>query len=146
VALMQVKAAAPIPTPTTGTEVVTLNSTTEQIKLFVYVAVIVFLVWFLAKMIKDGHIVILFIVGIAILAAWFFLAGDKTGDGMGDSQIISVVQPDGNDLEIDTGYSEVNKNNTTANVITAASFLIYTIAFIALVIGLGFAFVLKSSM
>lgn len=97
------------------------------------------------KMIQAGHGITLFVILLVVGAAWFFLASDKTGDGLGDNQIIAVVQPRGDNPSWDSQYSTVNKENATANVITAASFTVYIIAALLLAVGLSFLFILKGS-
>lgn len=117
--------------------------TTDDVTAIVVVVAVILAIWIIVSLIQHGYGITLLIILFAIGAAWFFLLSDKTGDGVGDNQIIAVVQPVGNNVPLDSAYSEVNKGNATANVITAASFGIYAIVFLIFAFGISFLFILK---
>lgn len=102
-------------------------------------------IWILFSLVRNGHGMALLVIALAAGAGAFFLLSDKTGDGVSDNQIIAVVQPVGDNPSWDSQYSDVNKENATANVITAASFGIYAVVFLVLAFGLSFLFILAKS-
>lgn len=102
-------------------------------------------IWIIVAMIRSGRGVALLVIVLVVGAAWFFLAGDKTGDGIGDNQIIAVVQPRGDNPSWDSQYATTNKENATANVITAASFSVYAVTVVLLGLGISLLFIILKS-
>jgi hypothetical protein len=67
------------------------------------------------------------------------LPADKNGDGAPDTQIIGVVQPEGENPETDMGFAQVNRTNAEANTINARAFnwvvtpaLVFILAMVAM--------------
>ena len=119
-----------------------LDIDVKQVALFISAA---FTLWMIVKAVKSGHGIALFAIAVIAFLAYAFLFSDKNSDGIGDPQIIRVVQPVGDNPSIDTAYSKVNKTNSTANVIGAATFGIYVLVFLIGIIGVGFLFVMKKN-
>lgn len=75
---------------------------------------------------------IVIVGGLALIlgVAYLFFYGDKTNDGVGDVQVVVVIQPSGADAANDLTYSEVNKENAMANVTNVLAISIFVIVLI----------------
>lgn len=122
--------------------------TAEDVETYVpaigYFLLFVFLVWAVKKIIDASLAVPIFIIicGVAIIlfVGYLFAYGDKNGDGQGDAQIIKVIQPTGENPDIDEQYSKINEQNAKTNAWSALSIIGYSamllISFVVLT-GLG---------
>lgn len=81
-------------------------------------------------------------LAIVLLASYLFTYGDKNNDGIGDTQIIKVVQPVG-EAGIDTQYAEINHENTKTNFMSVVSITVYSVMLlVAMVVVTGIGVVL----
>lgn len=86
--------------------------------------------------VKSPPLVKVLLLGIVLfsIAVTIFYAGDKNNDGQADVMTIRAVQPTGNNPGADLIYSDVNQNNSVANVVNAFGFTVYLFGFIAMVL------------
>jgi hypothetical protein len=87
-----------------------------------------------------GRPLLILIFGIVLLGAiaYFFGYADKNGDGVGDTQVVRMIQPTGNDAINDTAYADVNDKNADATMKNSVSFSIILVVFVICVFVLGF--------
>lgn len=114
-----------------------------------YVLIGLGVLWVLVKIIQSGLAVPVFFIvcGLALLAGigYLYTYADKDGDGQGDAQIIKVIQPGGENPDIDKQYSKINEQNVKTNVWSAATITIYAaILLVSMVILTGLGLVLNS--
>lgn len=103
--------------------------------------------WVVKKIIESEIAVPLITIicglGIVLFATYLFTYGDKDGDNVGDTQIIKVVQPNGNSPDVDAQYSEINQENTKTNLLSVFSITLYiAILLVAMVVVTGIGLVL----
>jgi hypothetical protein len=95
-----------------------------------YILAGLFVIWIIKKIVDVGLIVPIFVIicGLALVISisWVYTYGDKNNDGVGDSQIVIMVQPSGNDAITDSSYSKTNLTNAKANTLSVASIMGYT--------------------
>lgn len=89
-----------------------------------------FVIWVVKKMAEAGLIITVFSIlcGIALFASasYLFVYGDKNNDGNEDTQILRVVQPTGDNAELDARYSEINAVNARTNAWSIGSIIAYS--------------------
>jgi len=119
--------------------------TSEQIAWGIGIIVgLVILYKFFQTSIGQTFLVVLLIIGIITGVGYVFFYADKNSDGEAEPMIVGMVQMDGDNLERDKGYAEVNDTNGTANLKTVGAGFVWMVTFlVALVVISGVVIVLK---
>lgn len=107
-------------------------STAGYIALGVVAFVVLVLIWRFA----TAHPITFFVALLALLVVGglFYYTSFNRG---GERQNLTMIQPSGVDYRVDAQYSEINKTNSTTNVITAGSFGLYVLVILVVAIALS---------
>jgi hypothetical protein len=105
--------------------------------------------WIVSKIMSSEIAIPIFtlvvLIGIVLFASYWYVYGDKNGDGADDNQIIRVVQPSGYNPGVDAQYSEINKQNTKSNILSMAGISLYIfVLLVAFVVITGVGVVLHT--
>jgi hypothetical protein len=95
-----------------------------------YILISLFVLWIIKKIVDAGLLIPIFVIicglVLVISISWIFTYGDKNNDGMGDPQIVRMIQPSGQDADTDSKYSDVNLTNAKANGLSVLEIMGYT--------------------
>ena len=67
-----------------------------------------------------------------------YMYRDENRDGKSDTKLVMVIQPTGNNAKTDLQYSEVNQQNSKANVYNVSAISIFIIVLVVAIFFLGF--------
>jgi hypothetical protein len=104
-----------------------------------YLALALIVYWIYKQVVKHdmGGLVVFIVLLVLIVGGGisYYVAGDKTGDGVGDSMIVPPVQMTGTDIPRDSAYTNMNEQGSKTNITNMGAGMGYVVMlFLAVVL------------